>query len=166
MKLLRSPFLVILQTFFTQRALKGKFGSPRALQWHLDTQGTWLLSHSSTWGTQAPEGHLGTWALGQLKGTQTLWHLETRGTQGTLFSRLNWNRVLQFCNSMSKIFRRIGIRDEAVPTTANETSEKVLKKVQSLINEAECDIPDTVIERAYCIGIGYKDRETNTSWKV
>ena len=44
--------------------------------------------------------------------------------------------------------RRLCIRVESVPATDNETSEKVLKKVQSLINEAECHIPGSVIDRA------------------
>ena len=58
MKLLRSPFLVILQTFFTQRVLKGKLGSPRALQWHLD-----ILKHLRYSGTRRAFGHVGTRAV-------------------------------------------------------------------------------------------------------
>ena len=54
--------------------------------------------------------------------------------------------------------RRRCIRVEAVPTTDNETLEEVLKKAQSLINEAECDIPDVAIDRAHLIGNGYKIR--------
>ena len=38
-KLLTSPFLAMLQTFFTHRALKGKLGTPRALEGHLGTRG-------------------------------------------------------------------------------------------------------------------------------
>ena len=48
--------------------------------------------------------------------------------------------------------RRLCIR-VGVPTTDNETLEEVLKKVQSLINEAEC------------IGNEYKDRKTNAFCK-
>ena len=57
--------------------------------------------------------------------------------------------------------RRLCIRI-GVPTTNNETSEEVSKKVQSLINEAECYIPYIAIDRAHRIGNGYKDRESNT----
>ena len=57
--------------------------------------------------------------------------------------------------------RRLCIRVEGAPTTDNKTSEKVLKKFQSLINEAECDIPDVAIDRAHRIGNGYKERKTN-----
>ena len=61
--------------------------------------------------------------------------------------------------------RRLCIRVEGFPTTDNETWEEVLKKVQSLINEAECAIPDEAIDRAHRIGNGYKDRKTNALCK-
>ena len=41
-----------------------------------------LKGHLGTWGTRALEGHLSTWALR---------HSGTRGTRGTLFSRLKQN---------------------------------------------------------------------------
>ena len=75
-KLLTSSFLVMLQTFFTQRTLKWKYGSPRALEGHLGTQALeWAHGHSRNWGTKALEnlrslgtywalGYSGTWALG------------------------------------------------------------------------------------------------------
>ena len=40
-KLLRSPFLVKLLTFFTRKALKGHLGTRRALESHF--KGTWAL---------------------------------------------------------------------------------------------------------------------------
>ena len=61
--------------------------------------------------------------------------------------------------------RRLCIRVEGICTTDNETSEEVLKKVQSLIKEAECDIPDTAIDRAHHISNSYKVRKTNTFCK-
>ena len=46
----------MLQTFFTHRTLKGKYGSPRALEGHLGTQALeWALGHSKNWGTKALE---------------------------------------------------------------------------------------------------------------
>ena len=42
---------------------------------------------------------------------------------------------------------------------------KILKEVQSLINEAECDIPVVAIDRAHRNGNGCKDRKTNTLCK-
>ena len=48
----------------------------------------------------------------------------------------------------------------------NETSEEVLKKVQSLINEAECDIPDVAIDRADRVGKSYNDRKAILFAKV
>ena len=52
-----------------------------ALKGHLGTQGSWALGHSDTW-------HSGTRRALGYSGTQTLEHLGTRGTRGTLFSRL------------------------------------------------------------------------------
>ena len=84
-KLLASPSLVMLQTFFTQRALKGKLGTrnwaleghfkvlPRAHKGHLDTRA--LERHL---GTRALEGHLGTREL------KAFWDLATGGTRDTL----------------------------------------------------------------------------------
>ena len=107
-KLLRSSFPVMLQTFFTRRVLKRNLstqrntwralkrhlstrrslqghtkGTPKVLahKGHLGTQGSWALGHSDTW-------HSGTRRALGYSGTQTLEHLGTRGTRGTLFSRL------------------------------------------------------------------------------
>ena len=67
--------------------------------------------------------------------------------------------VLQVENEeLDQYSRRLCIR--GVPTTDNETSEEVFEKVQSMIHETECDIPDVVIDRAHRIGNGYKDRKT------
>ena len=67
--------------------------------------------------------------------------------------------VLQVENEeLDQYSRRLCIR--GVPTTDNETSEEVFKKVQSMIHETECDIPDVVIDRAHRIGNSYKDRKT------
>ena len=74
--------------------------------------------------------------------------------------------VLQSENEeLQQYGRTLYIRVEGVPTTDNETSEEVLKKVQSLMNESECDIPDVAIDRAHRIPNGYKDREANTLCK-
>ena len=67
--------------------------------------------------------------------------------------------VLQVENEeLDQYSRRLCIR--GVPTTDNETSEEVFEKVQSMIHETECDIPDVVIDRAHRIGNSYKDRKT------
>ena len=65
-KLLKSPFLVMLLIFFS-KSTKGKLGALRAILGYF--------------GIRALEGHLGTRvlkALGHL-GTQTFGHLDTRG---------------------------------------------------------------------------------------
>ena len=71
----------------------------KALEGHLGTRALKALGHLDTWGTWALEGHVGTqalktlghsgtWALGHSKGTWALGQLGTRGTRGTLFSKL------------------------------------------------------------------------------
>ena len=96
MKLLTSPFLVILSDFhvihlfFTekaQREIRTSKGTRKALK---------ALGLSSTWGTLAIEGHLvtwalkaighsGTWAPGHSKDT---WASRQSGTRSTLFTRI------------------------------------------------------------------------------
>ena len=111
----------MLQTFFTQRALKGKLGTPRAIQGHckgtrrtlerhLGTRalghsrhlGTWALEDFSYSDTQKALRHWGThdtWALGN-SGTWVLGHSGTRTTlehsniRGTLFSRICFTHYL------------------------------------------------------------------------
>ena len=74
--------------------------------------------------------------------------------------------VLQSENEdLEQYGRRLCVRVEGAPITDDETSEKILKKVQSLINEAEWHIPDVAIDRAHRIGNGYKDRKSNTFCK-
>ena len=101
-KLLTRLFPVMLGTFFTRRALKGKLGSQRALRVHLSTKDTRAIKHTrhsgtqstwalGTWGTRVLKGHLGIWALKAFgdSGTLAHGHLRIRGTRGTLFSRPN-----------------------------------------------------------------------------
>ena len=104
-KLLKSPFIVMLQTFFylssqweighshwTPRAFEGD--TLRSLQGH--SKSTWSLGHlmhSGTWALKAL-GHPGTWAREHSKGTWTLRHLGTRNTRGTLFTWLEKIPVL------------------------------------------------------------------------
>ena len=67
LKQLTSPFLVMLLTFFTRRALKGDSTrtqghlSTRALEGHLSTlafKALGLLGHLSTWGTHVLKKHI------------------------------------------------------------------------------------------------------------
>ena len=110
-KLLRSSFPVMLQTFLTRRALKMYLSTQRLLQLHSKATRGALQGHSKgtpktlqTRSKSTPRAlwHLGTWALrhfgtralGEHLGTQTLKHFGTRaiegylGTRGTLFSRI------------------------------------------------------------------------------
>ena len=61
--------------------------------------------------------------------------------------------------------RRLCIRVEGVPTTDKGNIGRSFKKVQSLINGVEWDVPDVAIDRVQCIGTGYKDRKLNTLCK-
>ena len=80
-KLLTTPFFVMLQTFFAQKALNGK----------LDIQeGTRsALGYSSTQST-CPCGYAGTWGIEPLRHSKGTCVLDT---QGTLFRRLFKPRV-------------------------------------------------------------------------
>ena len=69
LKLSTSPFLVMIQTFFTRRALKGKLGTQRALQEHSGIP--WAFRLSNTQGTLALR-HLSTRSLGHSKVTWEL----------------------------------------------------------------------------------------------
>ena len=91
-KLLTRLFFSINQTFFTQRALKGKLGTKRALQGHSlsslqgHQKGSWALGHTKHFGTWALEHSKDTWVLGHSEhsGTSALRHLGTRTLQGHL----------------------------------------------------------------------------------
>ena len=71
-KLLRNPFPVVFQTFFTQRALKGHLSTQKAVQGHLGSQDTQALKHLK---------HLGTLAVEYWRhsGTQDNWELRHWG---------------------------------------------------------------------------------------
>ena len=82
----------------------------------------------------------------------------------------NFQKQMAVLQSENKELEQYGrllcIRVEGIPTTVNETSKEVLKKVQSLINEAECDIPDVAIDRADRVGNGYNNRKAIIFAKV
>ena len=42
--------------------------------------------------------------------------------------------------------RRLYVRNESIPSVENDTSDEVLDKVMSLMQEAECDIPKVMID--------------------
>ena len=51
--------------------------------------------------------------------------------------------------------RRLCLRIDNVPFKENETSDEVLQIVKEKITEAECDIPEAVLDRAHRIGLPY-----------
>ena len=51
--------------------------------------------------------------------------------------------------------RRLCLRDGIPSPVENETSDEALDKVMSLMQEAECDIPEVVIDRTHRIGKAY-----------
>ena len=69
----------------------------------------------------------------------------------------NQRKEMQQANEeLEQYGRRLCVRIDGVPTVDNETLDKVLDKVKSLINKTSCDIPDVVIDRAHRIGKCYK----------
>ena len=52
-----------------------------------------------------------------------------------------------------------------VPSEENETSEDVLKKVMTLCNDAEVDIPDMAFDRAHRIGRAHNGKGSNKNCK-
>ena len=79
-KLLRSPFPVILHIFFTKRAIKGHLDIQSALQGHSKGTARALQRYLGTQDIRRAFGHsrhLDTWALSHLKGTWPLRHLGT-----------------------------------------------------------------------------------------
>ena len=60
---------------------------------------------------------------------------------------------------MQQANEELYVRTDGIPTVDNETSDEVLDKVNSLIKETSCDIPDVVIDRAHRTGKGYDDKK-------
>ena len=60
--------------------------------------------------------------------------------------------------------RRLCLRIDGLPTDNDddddESADLVLKKVEALVQEAECDIPSTVLDRAHRIGPLYLDKRS------
>ena len=55
------------------------------------------------------------------------------------------NEELEQCD------RSLWVRVDGIPLVENEASDEVLDKVMSFMQEAECDIPEVVIDRAHII---------------
>ena len=62
-------------------------------------------------------------------------------------------------SEMQQANEELYVRTDGIPTVDNETSDEVLDKVNSLIKETSCDIPDVVIDRAHRTGKGYNDKK-------
>ena len=58
--------------------------------------------------------------------------------------------------------RSLCVRVDGIPSLENETSDEVIDKFKSLMQEAECDIPQVVIDRAHGIGKGSVEKKTRT----
>ena len=75
--------------------------------------------------------------------------------------KLSNGRLLSKVNDIEQYGRRLCLRIEDIPVVEEETAEVVLDKVRSLINEAQIEIPDSVIDRAHRIGPVRKDSDNN-----
>ena len=102
-----------LQTFFTQRALKGKLdikvnsqSTLNSLEGHLkDTWALRYLRHLDTRALEELEHSKDTWVLEHSRhlgtrhpGTQAIGHLDNQGTEGTLIGRLS----IEICSNNQK----------------------------------------------------------------
>ena len=116
MKLLSSPFLVMLQAWLSLKdhwkghwALQGHSkGTPRALQVHykvtlghskrqlsnLHLKGTSTLTLLKHLGARNPLGYLGTWAFRHLGTRRAPGHLGTWHTRGTLYNRIQKPKMI------------------------------------------------------------------------
>ena len=61
--------------------------------------------------------------------------------------------------------RRLCLRIDGVPSEEKETSKDVLKKVMTLCNDAEVDIPDLAFDHAHRISRAYNDKGSNKNCK-
>ena len=52
------------------------------------------------------------------------------------------------------MWKKTCVRIEGIPSVGNDASIEVLDKVMSLMEEAECGIPEVAIYRAHRIGKG------------
>ena len=59
------------------------------------------------------------------------------------------NEIKRENEELEQYGRRLCVRIEGIPSVGNEASDEVLDKVMSLMAEAECDIPEVVIDRAH-----------------
>ena len=103
-KLLTSPFLVVLQAFLLEERSKENWALKRHTSGHQghSTVTTNALGQSSTWDTRAREEDLGTWALG---------HSRHLGIRGALFSRLEFIRQV-FPTNLILTFSTSSVREE------------------------------------------------------
>ena len=76
------------------------------------------------------------------------------------------NEIKRENEELEQYGRRLCVRIEGIPPVENETSDEVLDKVISLMGEAECDIPEVVIDRAHRIGKGYVEKILKSYVKV
>ena len=80
--------------------------------------------------------------------------------------KLSNGRLLSKVNDIEQYGRRLCLRIEDIPVVEEETAEVVLDKVRSLINEAQIEIPDSVIDRAHRIGPVRKDSDNNKTQSI
>ena len=67
---------------------------------------------------------------------------------------------------LEQYWRRLCLRVDGIPSVENETSDEVLGKVMSLMQKAECDIPEVVIDRVHIIDKGYLEKNSKNYIKA
>ena len=78
------------------------------------------------------------------------------------YYQIQSNEIKRENKELEQYGRRLCVRIEGITSVENETSEEVLDKVMSLMEEAECDIPEIVIDRAHRhrTGKGYVEKNS------
>ena len=78
------------------------------------------------------------------------------------YYQIQSNEIKRENKELEQYGRRLCVRIEGITSVENETSEEVLHKVMSLMEEAECDIPEIVIDRAHRhrTGKGYVEKNS------
>ena len=75
------------------------------------------------------------------------------------------NEIKRENEELEECGRRLCVRIEGILSVKNETSDEVLDKVMSLMEEAECDILEVVIDRAHRIGKDYIEKNSKKPCK-
>ena len=75
--------------------------------------------------------------------------------------KIIWMKSNAKIKNLKQYGRRYCVRIEVIPSVEYETSDEVLDNAISLLEEAECDVPEceVLIDRAHRIGKSYVEKQ-------